>query len=92
VRARFHLLWILMAWLSPATLAVELAGCNDGSTGCCMVCPECACGNSCTSCATRCTLPKGCACGSNTALRAALVDDAVTGSMSMPPDGGKNDD
>jgi hypothetical protein len=39
--------------------------CNDGSTGCCMMCiGTCACGDSCVSCAIACTKPKGCACNS----------------------------
>jgi hypothetical protein len=39
--------------------------CNDGSTGCCMMCVgTCACGDSCVSCATACTTRKGCACNS----------------------------
>jgi hypothetical protein len=64
VIARLGLIGALAVWLFPAALAVELAGCNDGSTGCCMICSECACGNSCVSCSVKCTSPKGCACSS----------------------------
>ena len=69
-RLRFVALFAF--WLSPAALAVDVSGCNDGSTGCCMVCPECACGDSCISCSVKCMQPKGCACGSNTNLAPAV--------------------
>jgi hypothetical protein len=72
--------------LAPAALSLDLAGCNDGSTGCCMICPECACGNSCSSCSTKCAQPKGCACGSNTALRESALVDVSVGPMSVEPD------
>jgi hypothetical protein len=58
--ARLRLVSLLAVWLFPA--ALELAGCNDGSTGCKTICPECACGDFCISCAMRCTSPKGGAC------------------------------
>jgi hypothetical protein len=46
-----------------ATMLIATGGCNDGSTGCCMICNgSCACGNSCQDCSVKCTLPHGCAC------------------------------
>src|SRR5450432_1343516 len=89
VRARRVQRWILAACLSLATSGAVLSGCNDGSTGCCMVCPECACGNSCLSCATRCTQPKGCACSSSTMLRARALEAPVFEPMSISPDAGE---
>jgi hypothetical protein len=45
------------------TLLTAIDGCNDGSTGCCMICNGmCACGNSCQDCSIKCTQPHGCAC------------------------------
>lgn len=90
VRVRFRLLFVLVAWLFPAAVTLDLTSCNDGSTGCCMICPECACGNACVSCAVKCTQPKGCACTSNTNLRRGELtfDEA----MSVAPDGGSSAD
>ena len=94
MRARLRLLGILALWLFPTALTLDLTSCNDGSTGCCKVCPECACGDSCISCATRCTLPKGCACGTTTGLDQGQlrtsIDDAAK-VMSMPRDAGSSD-
>jgi hypothetical protein len=84
VRKRRRILFLL-AWSTLATLTLDLAACNDGSTGCCMVCADCACGNSCVSCSTKCTLPKGCACSSSTGLTAAAVTPALEEPMSMEP-------
>jgi hypothetical protein len=88
MRARIRLVSLFAIWLSPAALALDVSGCNDGSTGCCMVCPECACGDECISCATRCTRPKGCACGSMPSLREATIDDLAGAPMSVGPDAG----
>ena len=76
---------LLLVLLLPATVALDVSGCNDGSTGCCKtICPECACNNSCVSCSTRCTLPKGCACSSGNPLTAAEL-------MSVPSDAAARD-
>ena len=91
MRARLRVIGILVVWLFPATLALELTGCHDDSTGCCMVCPECACGDLCISCATRCTSPKGCACGSMPALRETTVEVRASAPMSVAPDAGERE-
>jgi hypothetical protein len=74
--------------LFPAAITADLTSCNDGSTGCCIICPECACGGMCMSCALKCMMPKGCACGTMTMERAALSqpDDAL---MSLPDAGAR---
>jgi hypothetical protein len=90
VSARFRLLAILAVWLFPAALALDLIGCNDGSTGCCRICPECACGDSCISCATRCTLPKGCACSSTTQLSQAALRTSISDLKSISPDAARD--
>jgi hypothetical protein len=90
VRLRFGIIGALTVCLFPAALAVDLAGCNDGSTGCCVVCPECACGNACVSCADKCTSPKGCYCGSTTNLASAALS-ASAAPLSLPPDAGGAD-
>jgi hypothetical protein len=90
MRLRFGVIGALTICLLPAGLALDVAGCNDGSTGCCVVCAECACGNQCVSCADKCTSPKGCYCGSTTALTNAALsgpDEA----MSLPPDAGERE-
>jgi hypothetical protein len=85
---RLRLGWILAVWLFPAALTIDLTSCNDGSTGCCVICPECACGSSCVSCAVRCTMPKGCACSSNPTLRSSAIEATARAPMSGPLDGG----
>ncbi|HEX4407008.1 MAG TPA: hypothetical protein VH560_19350 [Polyangia bacterium] len=86
MKLRRRLVWSFAVWLFPAAVTADLTSCNDGSTGCCMICPECACGNSCVSCAVKCMEPKGCACGTTTMDRAApsQPDDAL---MSLPDAG-----
>jgi hypothetical protein len=88
MRRRLRLGWILAIWLFPAALTIDLASCNDGSTGCCFVCPECACGDMCVSCSYRCTAPKGCYCGMSTPLTRAALEQSRAAAMSLPPDGG----
>jgi len=73
--------------LAPACAFVTLLGaasltlsaCNDGSTGCCVVCAgACPCGNTCVSCATVCTSGKGCACPApGPQARASVVPGAT---------------
>jgi hypothetical protein len=88
VRVGLRVALIFAAWCVPATLAVDVVGCNDGSTGCCMICPECACGDSCISCAMKCTQPKGCACGSMPAARETPVENVSVAPLSAAPDAG----
>jgi hypothetical protein len=80
---------VLATLLVPATLATGLGGCNDGSTGCCMVCMgSCACGSGCIACSTKCSLPKGCACTGMPELRASAVLASVPDALSPSPDAG----
>ena len=38
VRARLRIVGILALWLCPAAVTLDLTSCNDGSTGCCVIC------------------------------------------------------
>jgi hypothetical protein len=55
-----------LAGVALIALAIGLlapAGCNDGSTGCCVMCSgSCPCGDSCAPCGEVCTKVRGCAC------------------------------
>jgi len=57
-------------------LTAPQTACNDGSTGCCIMCTgTCACGDSCEPCGQVCTKVQGCACsGARAALRGATPD------------------
>jgi hypothetical protein len=74
---------------------LTLSACNDGSTGCCVVCTgTCPCGNSCVSCAMVCTSGKGCACTApgpqaRSAVAAAATPPNAQASMSEPADAGR---
>ncbi|HSZ82457.1 MAG TPA: hypothetical protein VLA14_09250 [Polyangia bacterium] len=86
---RRRVLWSFAVWLFPAAITADLTSCNDGSTGCCMICPECACGDSCVSCAVKCMMPKGCACGSTTELTQAALRAPPESLMSLPDAGAR---
>ena len=85
MRARLRSVLILAGWLALAGVTVDLASCNDGSTGCRVICPECACGDSCISCAMKCTLPKGSACTSMPSLSGSAVEPVSVGPVSATP-------
>jgi hypothetical protein len=70
-----------------ATILFAIGGCNDGSTGCCMVCNgSCACGDMCQDCAYKCTLPHGCACSPMEMLAEERRSIAEAEPLSQPPD------
>jgi hypothetical protein len=82
---------IFAVWLFPAGVALDVAGCNDGSTGCCKLC-VCACGNDCAiDCSARCTQPRGCACTTTMPLTSAALSASGDEAMSMAPDAGEPD-
>jgi hypothetical protein len=61
--------------MATAVAVSSVPGCNDNSTGCCMICHgTCACGDQCVPCGQICGKPKGCACTEETA--AQLEPDA----------------
>jgi hypothetical protein len=74
--------------LGLGLLLAPQAGCNDGSTGCCIVCMgSCPCGDSCVACGPVCTKLKGCACGSErSSLEARDAVGGVDAIMSVSTD------
>jgi hypothetical protein len=80
-----------LAFLLTAVFTASI-GCHDDSTGCCMICPsgQCACGDSCISCADKCLQGKGCACTSSIPSAVPPAETRATETppapMSEPPD------